>query len=60
MLGAYLAKEVGAGFLGGMAAGFIAGYVVKQLKKIKLPTSLKSLGSIFLYPLIGHLLLELL
>lgn len=53
MLGAYLAKEVGAGFLGGMAAGFIAGYVVKQLKKIKLPTSLKSLGSIFLYPLIG-------
>ena len=39
MLGAYLAKEVGAGFLGGMAAGFIAGYVVKQLKKIKLPTS---------------------
>ncbi|MPM00516.1 PTS system mannose-specific EIIBCA component [bioreactor metagenome] len=56
MLGAYLAKEVGAGFLGGMVAGFIAGMVVKQLKKIKLPTSLKSLGSIFLYPLFGTLI----
>lgn len=55
MLGAYLAKEVGAGFLGGMVAGFIAGIVVKELKKIKLPTSLKTLGSIFLYPLIGTL-----
>ncbi|WP_238907036.1 PTS fructose transporter subunit EIIC [Clostridium sp. YIM B02506] len=55
MLGAYLAKEVGAGFLGGMVAGFIAGIVVKELKKVKLPTSLKTLGSIFLYPLIGTL-----
>lgn len=55
MLGAYLAKEVGAGFLGGMVAGFIAGIVVNELKKIKLPTSLKTLGSIFLYPLIGTL-----
>ncbi|WP_411170140.1 PTS fructose transporter subunit EIIC [Clostridium sp. MB05] len=56
MLGAYLAKEVGAGFLGGMIAGYIAGVVVNQLKKIKLPTSLKSLGSIFLYPLFGTLI----
>ena len=56
MLGAYLAKEVGAGFLGGMIAGYIAGVVVKQLKRIKLPTSLKSLGSIFLYPLFGTLI----
>lgn len=55
MLEAYLAKEVGAGFLGGMVAGFIAGIVVKELKKVKLPTSLKTLGSIFLYPLIGTL-----
>ena len=37
MIGAYLAKEMGAGFLGGMAAGLIAGVVVKELKRIKLP-----------------------
>ena len=53
MIGAYLADQIGAGFLGGIVAGFIAGYVVKALKKIKLPISLKSLGSIFLYPLFG-------
>ena len=56
MIGAYLADQIGAGFLGGIVAGFIAGYVVKALKKIKLPISLKSLGSIFLYPLFGTLI----
>lgn len=56
MIGAMLAKQVGAGFLGGIAAGFLAGYVVQALKKIKLPTSLKSLGTIFLYPLFGTLI----
>lgn len=55
MIGAYLAKEMGAGFLGGMAAGLIAGVVVKELKRIKLPISLKTLGSIFIYPLVGTL-----
>ena len=53
MIGAYLANSMGAGFLGGMAAGLIAGVVVKQLKKINLPISLKTLGSIFIYPLVG-------
>lgn len=53
MIGAYLANTMGAGFLGGMAAGLIAGVVVAQLKKIKLPISLKTLGSIFIYPLVG-------
>lgn len=55
MLGAYLANSMGAGFLGGMAAGLIAGVVVKQLKRIKLPIALKTLGSIFIYPLVGTL-----
>ncbi len=53
MCGAWLAQSIDAGFLGGIAAGFIAGAIVYQLKKIRLPISLKSLGSIFLYPLIG-------
>lgn len=56
MIGAYLAQEVNAGFLGGILAGFIAGYTVKQLKKINLPISLKSIGTIFLYPLGGTLI----
>ncbi len=56
MIGGYLAVEVGAGFLGGIFAGFLAGFVVYQMKKIKLPTSMKSLGSIFLYPLFGTLI----
>ena len=56
MIGAYLAQEVQAGFLGGIIAGFIAGIVVKQLKKIELPTTLKSIGTIFLYPLGGTLI----
>ncbi len=55
MIGAYLAREMGAGFLGGMAAGLIAGVVVKELKRIKLPIALKTLGSIFIYPLVGTL-----
>ena len=54
-IGAYLAKEVGAGFLGGILAGFIAGYTVKALKKIRLPIAYKALGNIFIYPLVGTL-----
>lgn len=53
MIGAYLADQLGAGFLGGIVAGLIAGCVVVNLKKIKLPLHLKSLGSIFIYPIIG-------
>jgi fructose-specific PTS system IIC-like component len=56
MIGAYLANDIGAGFLGGMAAGLIGGFVVKQLKKFPLPISLKTLGSIFIYPLVGTLI----
>lgn len=54
-IGAYLAREIGAGFIGGIIAGFIAGYVVEALKKIKLPTAYKAVGNIFLYPLLGTL-----
>jgi fructose-like PTS system EIIC or EIIBC or EIIABC component len=56
MIGAYLAKDIGAGFIGGIIAGFIAGYAVQQLKKIKLSTTFKTLGSIFLYPLGGTII----
>ncbi|PKG22978.1 PTS fructose transporter subunit EIIC [Niallia nealsonii] len=56
MIGAYLASEIGAGFIGGIVAGFLAGIVVQQLKKIKLSTTFRTLGSIFLYPLGGTII----
>ena len=55
-IGAYLAKKIGAGFIGGILAGYIAGYAVKQLKKIRIPSSYRTLGTIFLYPLGGTLI----
>lgn len=56
MIGAYLANQIGAGFIGGIVAGFLAGIVVQQLKRIKLSTAFKTLGSIFLYPLGGTII----
>lgn len=56
MIGGYLSGEIGAGFLGAIFAGFFAGFVVMQMKRIKLPANLKSLGAIFLYPLFGSLI----
>lgn len=43
-----------------MLAGLLAGWVVYELKKIKLPTALKTLGAIFLYPLLGTLIVGVL
>jgi len=53
MIGAYLANSIGAGFLGGMIAGLIAGIVVYYLKKIKVPSIMRSIMPIFIIPLLG-------
>lgn len=54
MIGSWIAvQNYKTGFLGAIIVGFIAGFVINLLKKIKLPDSMKSLGSIFIYPLIG-------
>ena len=54
MIGSWIAvQNYKTGFLGAIIVGFIAGFIVNLLKKIKLPDSMKSLGSIFIYPLIG-------
>lgn len=53
---AYLATQIHAGFIGGIIGGVIAGFAVNWLKKIKIPTNFKTLGSIFLYPLGGTLI----
>lgn len=57
MVGGLLANELGTGFLGALAAGFIAGYIVRWLtNKVKLPKPLASAGPIFILPVGGTLL----
>lgn len=54
MIGSWIAvQHYQAGFLGVIVVGFLAGFVVSQLKRIKLPDSLTSLGAIFIYPIVG-------
>ncbi|EUJ21453.1 PTS fructose transporter subunit IIABC [Listeria aquatica] len=58
MVGGLMALNSGAGFLGGLAAGFLAGYVVVGLKRLfrGLPRSLDGLKPILLYPVFGLLI----
>ena len=57
MIGSWIAvQHYNTGFLGAIVVGFLAGFVVQQLKRIKFPDSMTSLGSIFIYPLIGTLI----
>lgn len=54
MIGSWVAiEQYHTGFLGAIVVGFFAGIVVRMLKKIPLPDSMTSLGSIFIYPLVG-------
>ncbi|GFZ26378.1 PTS fructose transporter subunit IIABC [Lactobacillus corticis] len=48
-----------AGFLGGLAAGFIAGYLMVALKKAfaKLPKSVEGMKPMLIYPILGLLLI---
>ncbi len=57
-IGGLIASNGGAGFLGGIAAGFLGGFIIVLLGKLleRMPKSLNGLKSIFLYPLIGILL----
>ena len=50
-----------AGFLGGIAAGFIAGYIMIGLKKLfaKLPKSVEGMKPMLLYPILGLLFIGL-
>lgn len=55
MVGGLLANTSGTGFLGGLIAGFLGGYVVVLLKKVfaGLPQSLEGIKPVLLYPLFG-------
>jgi len=55
MIASAIMSDIGGGFLGCIVAGFIAGGVVLQLKKIPLSPNMTALGAYFIYPLIGTL-----
>jgi PTS system fructose-specific IIC component len=58
MVGGIMALNSNAGFLGGLAAGFLAGYVVIMLRKAfaGLPRTLDGLKPILLYPVFSLLI----
>lgn len=60
-LGGYIATKSGAGFLGGMIAGILAGYLVMWTVKLckPIPASLKALVPIFILPLVDGLIVVL-
>ena len=62
MAGGLLAVNSNAGFLGGLVAGFLAGYVMLMLRKSlkSLPKSLEGLKTILLFPVLGLLITGLL
>ena len=61
MVGAYIAANTGAGFLGAIVAGFIARCFVAWLAKvIKLPRELDSLKPMIILPLVGTAVIGLL
>lgn len=59
ILGGSIAANGTSGFLGALAAGFIAGYLVNILKKVSdkiIPESLDGIKPVLIYPLFGMLL----
>lgn len=60
-VGGMIAANGTSGFLGALAAGFLAGWIVLLLKKVfdKLPEALEKIAPVLLYPLFGILLIGL-
>lgn len=57
VVGGYLANEGGSGFLGALAAGFLAGYLILLLRKISspLPKSMDGVKPMLIFPVFGIL-----
>ena len=49
----YMASQAGAGFLGGMIVGLIAGYFTYTIKKVKLSRNLQPIMALVVYPLVS-------
>lgn len=59
-VGGALASTIGAGFIGALLAGFIAGYTVVLIKKyIRLPKSLDGLMPVLVIPVLSTLIIAL-
>ena len=60
-VGGMIAANGKSGFLGALAAGFAAGYVIRALRKLceKLPQAIEKIAPVLLYPLFGILILGL-
>lgn len=53
--GSFYGSQANAGFLGGIVTGFLAGYIVKGLKAIKVPNMIKPIMPIIIIPIIATL-----
>src|SRR5690625_82541 len=58
--GSFYGTEADAGFIGGIIAGFLAGYVVLGLRKIKVPAAVQPVMPIIFIPIFGTLIVSLL
>ena len=61
LVGGMMAANGKSGFLGALAAGFLAGYIIVLLRKAcdKLPEALEKIAPVLIYPLVGVLLIGL-
>lgn len=64
MIGGYIANDgsfygatAGAGFLGAILAGFMAGYLVKWIKTWKFPEAIRPLVPIMIIPIVGSVVI---
>ena len=60
-VGGMMAANGKSGFLGALAAGFLAGYLILLLRKVfdKLPQAIEKIAPVLLYPFVGILLMGL-
>ena len=61
-VGGMMAHTGTSGFLGALAAGFAAGYIILGLRKVceKLPEALEKIAPVLIYPVVGILVMGLL
>ena len=61
-VGGMMAANGTSGFLGALAAGFAAGYIILGLRKIceKLPEALEKIAPVLIYPVVGILVMGML
>ena len=60
-VGGIIAYQGKSGFLGALAAGFLAGYVILGLRKLcsRLPEALEKIAPVLIYPVVGVLVIGL-